>query len=281
LALRPFASHSSRNVIAAKRSRGEPLAGSLLGLLPFAIQTGAHIAWLAASPQILHGHLVPFAIYWGVAFAYQVGLLITAHTTKGPFPYWNGLMVWSAVCALDANADRLLGRPGLVHADEGRALALVYVSIVLAIAVYSFFVWDVVGEVRPRARGGRRPRSSVDFVAAQICSYLDMNCESLVWAPSGSANAHICSQASRSSTRARSRLRWSQRRSSRRASRAQRGQRGREGGRAVKARLAKRECRLEIVYIEGHRHAREGRMYLYAVCASSSRRNVPEERTTR
>lgn len=57
-------------------------------------------------------------------------------------------MVWSAIAALDANAPLVLGREGILTADPTRALGLVYVSIGLAIAVYAFFVWDVVGEVR-------------------------------------------------------------------------------------------------------------------------------------
>lgn len=45
-----------------------------------------------------------------VSFSYQVSQLILAHVTKSPFPYWNGMMVYSLFGALDANARYLFNR---------------------------------------------------------------------------------------------------------------------------------------------------------------------------
>jgi ethanolaminephosphotransferase len=42
--------------------------------------------------------------------ACQVSQLILAHVTKSPFPYWNGMMIYSLFGALDANAEWLFGR---------------------------------------------------------------------------------------------------------------------------------------------------------------------------
>jgi ethanolaminephosphotransferase len=43
-------------------------------------------------------------------FSYQVSQLILAHVTKSPFPYWNGMMVYSIFGALDANSQWLFNR---------------------------------------------------------------------------------------------------------------------------------------------------------------------------
>jgi ethanolaminephosphotransferase len=45
-----------------------------------------------------------------MAFSYQVSQLILAHVTKSPFPFWNGMMVYSLAAAVDANAEYILGR---------------------------------------------------------------------------------------------------------------------------------------------------------------------------
>ncbi len=52
------------------------------------------------------------------SFAYQVSHLILAHVTKSPFPYLNGMMLWTVLGALDANAPILFGRSVLVFAVE-------------------------------------------------------------------------------------------------------------------------------------------------------------------
>ena len=44
------------------------------------------------------------------SFSYQVSQLILAHVTKSPFPYWNGMMVYSLFGAIDANAQYLFNR---------------------------------------------------------------------------------------------------------------------------------------------------------------------------
>jgi ethanolaminephosphotransferase len=44
------------------------------------------------------------------SFSYQVSQLILAHVTKSPFPYWNGMMVYSLFGMIDANSQYLFGR---------------------------------------------------------------------------------------------------------------------------------------------------------------------------
>lgn len=102
------------NVIAARHKAGKPVWTPLLGLLPFGGHTLILCAWLHAERfdgvSIVHdARLLPFLGYWGMAAAYQVSQLILAHVTKSPFPYWNGMMVYSLCAAIDANAQWLFG----------------------------------------------------------------------------------------------------------------------------------------------------------------------------
>ena len=96
----------------------------------------------------------------GFCFAYQVGLLITAHVSKGPFPYHHVLLLYTAIGAIDANLPRWFGKPSYLHATEGQALLFVYWSMFFAFAVYAFFVYDTIDT---------------------FCRVLDINCLSIKW----------------------------------------------------------------------------------------------------
>ncbi len=76
------------NVVAARKSRNQSVFTPLFGLLPLVLQIGANIAWIAANRAFILAEpraFLPFLSYWGLTFAYNVGLLITAHVTKAPF----------------------------------------------------------------------------------------------------------------------------------------------------------------------------------------------------
>jgi ethanolaminephosphotransferase len=119
----------------------------LFGLLPFVLQTATNCVWLAYSPAIFEkGHLTGFCLMWGLQFAYQVGLLITAHTTKQAFPFKNGMMALSVVCALDAVNSRKAGAIAFQTTDHRRIVAI-YVALAIALANYAFFVTDVISTV--------------------------------------------------------------------------------------------------------------------------------------
>jgi ethanolaminephosphotransferase len=107
--------NSYYNVIQARRRAGKALIPPLFGLLPFGVHTLILVAWLHSSirggVELVHdSNLLPFLLYWGMAAAYQVSQLILAHVTKSPFPYWNGMMIFSLFGAIDANAQWLFGR---------------------------------------------------------------------------------------------------------------------------------------------------------------------------
>lgn len=97
----------------------------------------------------------------GLSFAYQVGLLITAHVSKGPFPYFHVLLLWSAFGSLDANLPRLFGRPPILQSSDEKAVMFVIWSAVFAFAVYAWFVYDTIDT---------------------FCEVLDINCLSIKWA---------------------------------------------------------------------------------------------------
>ncbi|ORY24123.1 hypothetical protein BCR39DRAFT_547721 [Naematelia encephala] len=107
--------NSYSNVLIARKKAGKPLLAPLLGYLPFAAHTAILVFWLQAELRggvsLVHdARLLPFLGYWGMSFSYQVSQLILAHVTKSPFPYWNGMMVYSLFGAVDANAEWLFGR---------------------------------------------------------------------------------------------------------------------------------------------------------------------------
>jgi ethanolaminephosphotransferase len=145
-------------VIRARRSRGESSLKPLLGLLPFAVHTVFQVAYLYGAPFILRRHLVAFSLSWGLAFAYQVGLLIVAHVTKSSFPKYHYGMVLSFIGAVDANAQRLFGVRPLINRDAGGQLLWTYGCLIVAAVMHAFFIWDVVGTV---------------------CAYFDINCLTL------------------------------------------------------------------------------------------------------
>ncbi len=98
--------HSYSNVAAARRERKQSTWTPALGLLPLVVQVAANVLWISArSSRILVDArtFLPFCCFWGLAFAYNVGVLIVSHVTKAPFPYWNAALVWSVLGALDAN----------------------------------------------------------------------------------------------------------------------------------------------------------------------------------
>lgn len=153
---------SSRNVIRARRSKNLPIAPALLGLAPFFTTWLAIPLWLSLRPEILREHILPFIFFIGASFAYQVGLIITAHLTRSPFPYFNVLSLPILAGMLDALGPFLqvklgLGWPSVLGGGPYTA-AYVLACLGLSIGVYGSFVVDVI---------------------TSICDYLDIWCLSI------------------------------------------------------------------------------------------------------
>lgn len=97
------------NVYQAARSKGKPVLPAFLGFAPFVAACSIAYLWLQASPSIVTDHFLPFALYIGASFGYQVGLIITAHLTKAPFPYFNLMLVPLAIGCINANLPAIAG----------------------------------------------------------------------------------------------------------------------------------------------------------------------------
>lgn len=143
------------NVMHAHRKTKTSSLPALLGLLPFAFSSTLAYLWLNASPDILTQHLVPFIFFLGCTFAYTVGLMITAHVTKAPFPYFNVTQVPLLLGCLNANLPKITG--GKVESFFGGASERPYLwgCFAFALIMYAHFAMSVITD---------------------ICSYFDINC---------------------------------------------------------------------------------------------------------
>ncbi len=153
---------SARNVIRARRARGDRSRYALFGLAPFFITWAFVVAYLKLQPNILHCHLIPFALFAGIVNAYSVGQIITAHLVKLKFPYWNVIVVPLSLGVIDSLGPLLLeyspvpwlGWPSALG-DGVYQVAFMFCMLGMAVGVYGSFVVDVI---------------------VTICDYLDIWC---------------------------------------------------------------------------------------------------------
>lgn len=152
---------SAKNVIKARRARGDRSRGALFGLGPFFGTWVWVVAYLWLQPVILTQHLIPFVFFAGIVNAYSVGQIITAHLVKLDFPYWNVLVLPLALGVLDslgpvlqANIGWASGWPSALGNDVYQ-VAFMFSLLGMAIGVYGSFVVDVI---------------------VTICDYLDIYC---------------------------------------------------------------------------------------------------------
>ncbi|CAJ2503932.1 Uu.00g113260.m01.CDS01 [Anthostomella pinea] len=152
---------SARNVIKARRARGDRSRGALLGLVPFFGTWFLIGAYLYLQPLIRTQHLIPFAMFAGIVNAYSVGQMITAHLVQLDFPYWNILtlpLAWGVVDSLGPILQQHVGwASGWPSAlgDDVYQVAFMFSMLGMAIGVYGSFVVDVI---------------------VTICDYLDIWC---------------------------------------------------------------------------------------------------------
>ncbi|KAK3695484.1 CDP-alcohol phosphatidyltransferase-domain-containing protein [Podospora appendiculata] len=153
---------SARNVIRARRARGDRSRYALVGLVPFFSTWALIVAYLWLQPNILHSHLVPFVLFAGIVNAYSVGQMITAHLVQLKFPYWNVLVLplgWGVIDSLGPVLQTHTPAPWLgwpsALGDGVYQVAFMFCMLGAAIGVYSSFVVDVI---------------------VTICDYLDIWC---------------------------------------------------------------------------------------------------------
>ncbi|KAF2274472.1 Choline/ethanolaminephosphotransferase [Westerdykella ornata] len=150
---------SAKNVMDARRARGQRARIALLGLLTFAAAWILIGAYLYLQPIILHYHLVPFVFFAGLINAFSVGRMIISHLTKSRFPRGNVLMYPLIYGVIDSLGPRLqehigVGWPSALGNDVYQ-VAFVFMCLGLAIGVHGSFVVDVIWT---------------------ICDYLDIWC---------------------------------------------------------------------------------------------------------
>ncbi|KAH7158118.1 CDP-alcohol phosphatidyltransferase-domain-containing protein [Dactylonectria estremocensis] len=150
---------SSRNVIRARRARGDRSRGALLGLIPFISIWVMVVAYLYLQPNIRECHLIPFALFAGFVNAYSVGQIITAHLVHLRFPYWNVLGLLLVFGVADSIGPVLqqnfsFGWPSALG-DGVYQVAFMFMMLGTALGVYGSFVVDVI---------------------VTICDYLDIWC---------------------------------------------------------------------------------------------------------
>ncbi|KAI1349920.1 CDP-alcohol phosphatidyltransferase [Xylaria sp. FL0043] len=152
---------SARNVIRARRARGDRSRGALLGLVPLFGTWFLIAAYLYLQPLIRTQHLVPFVMFAGLVNAYSVGQMITAHLVQLDFPYWNILTLPLGFGIIDALGPILKKHVGWASGwpsalgDDVYQVAFMFCMLGAAIGVYGSFVVDVI---------------------VTICDYLDIWC---------------------------------------------------------------------------------------------------------
>lgn len=130
------------NVVRMCRKQRTSIVRPLWALMPFAVQVVANVCWAEGNRRMVYEHapvFVPFVFFWGLSFAYLVGIVIVAHVCRLPFPYWNVTCVISIVGAVDAN----LPTP-ILQRTPGSTLGTVYAALALSAALYAYFVVDVI-----------------------------------------------------------------------------------------------------------------------------------------
>ncbi|KAJ2961355.1 hypothetical protein NQZ79_g3358 [Umbelopsis isabellina] len=133
------------NVYMAASSQKRPVLPALLGFAPFVAACGIAYLWLQASPSIVHEHLLPFVLYIGASFGYQVGLIITAHLTKAPFPYFNLMLVPLAIGCINANLPNIIGIEPFFQGKK--ELPFLWSCFAFSILVYAHFAISVINEL--------------------------------------------------------------------------------------------------------------------------------------
>jgi ethanolaminephosphotransferase len=150
-----FATGSSiAHVMTVRRERGQDPFKPLFGLTPLLAMWTLIPAYLFLQPTILESQLVPFVLYVGLINAHTVGQIIVAHIVKSEFPSLNVLMAPLAFGVIDSLGPRLGLWPSVLG-DGVYQVALVFMSLGIAVGVYGSFVYSAI---------------------TTICDYLDIWC---------------------------------------------------------------------------------------------------------
>ncbi|PFH47783.1 hypothetical protein AMATHDRAFT_151285 [Amanita thiersii Skay4041] len=140
------------NVRKSSRASNTSSLRPLLLLLPFVFSTLPQLAWLThpnpeRSQVIYTPVFVPFMCAWGLQFAHQVGRMILAHVTCGPFPVWDHVWLLSLIGALDANLGRIRHLEPLIQSTMKRTTLFVWATLVISLYLYGRFCYLVIRDI--------------------------------------------------------------------------------------------------------------------------------------
>ncbi|KAF9010679.1 choline ethanolaminephosphotransferase [Cyathus striatus] len=90
---------------------------------------------------------VPFLCAWGLQFAHQVGRMILAHVTSGPFPMWDWVWIWSVIGAVDANLPRVFGIPPIIQSSIRNTTFFVWITLLVSFFAYARFCTLVIKDI--------------------------------------------------------------------------------------------------------------------------------------
>lgn len=132
------------NVIASRRQKKLPVSPALTGVIPFVLFYVSLVIWASSSTYILHTYLLlPFTLTVGFSVALSVGRIITAHVTSQKFPVTNPLMVYPTLAVVI----QIVGVKGWGWDPLKTVSALVWLGFGLTMAVYGFFVAELIIEI--------------------------------------------------------------------------------------------------------------------------------------
>ncbi|KAI9292047.1 Choline/ethanolaminephosphotransferase, partial [Neoconidiobolus thromboides FSU 785] len=137
--------NSAYNVIQTYNEKKQSSITALLGILPFAVASLLGYLWISASPFIFTECLVPFMLFLGFTVAYNVGLIILAHVTKAPFPYFNKLYVPLIVGAINSNLSILFDIKPIF--EKGNEITYIYACMLFSIGYYLYYSISVINEI--------------------------------------------------------------------------------------------------------------------------------------
>ncbi|KAF8185705.1 cholinephosphotransferase [Pholiota molesta] len=143
--------YSYLNVLKATRAAKTSSLRPLLLLLPFLVSAALQVAWLS-HPRYNNSYIigsaafVPFLCAWGLQFAHMVGRMILAHVTKGPFPMWDWVWLWSVAGALDANLPAF-GMSPLIQTSTRNTTIFVWITLGFSFLTYARFITLVIGDI--------------------------------------------------------------------------------------------------------------------------------------
>ncbi|ORZ32205.1 CDP-alcohol phosphatidyltransferase-domain-containing protein [Catenaria anguillulae PL171] len=133
---------SARNVLHAVKARGGDPAPALLGVFPFVFSVFLIWVWVLGDSQVILGsYLVPLALYVTFLFGHLVGQIITAHVTKGAYPFFCLNMAPAGVAAGNVLLEFFTGIRIISAAWDG---VYMWLSVLFAVGVYAHFALDVI-----------------------------------------------------------------------------------------------------------------------------------------